>query len=298
MTWRFALIVAPVPADDPRTDFADTLAVIDPDAPALSVGELSTQRGDGIFETIGVVDGHPQEVQAHLERLAHSARLCDLPAPNLAQWRAAVERAAVECPAGESAIKLILSRGVERVATGLEGPTAWVTAAPAADMSVARTEGIKVVTLDRGLDSGAATRAPWLLLGAKTLSYAVNMAALREAHRRDAHDAIFVTSDGYVLEAPTASVILRRGDTFITPEPNGRILHGTTQLSVFDWLEENGHSTGYEHVPAAALGTADAMWLVSSVRLAAPVTLLDGRELPVDRELTAAMNAYLLSPRD
>lgn len=298
MTWRFALIVAPVPADDARTDYSGTLAVIDPDAPALSVGELSTQRGDGIFETIGVVDGHPQEVQAHLERLAHSARLCDLPAPNLAQWRAAVDRAATECPAGESAIKLILSRGVERAATGLEGPTAWVTASPAADMTAARSEGIKVVTLDRGLDSGAASRAPWLLLGAKTLSYAVNMAALREAHRRGAHDAIFVTTDGYVLEAPTASVILRRGDTFVTPEPNGGILHGTTQLSVFDWLEENGHSTGYEHVPTAALGTADAMWLVSSVRLAAPVTHLDGRALPVDRELTAAMNDYLLGPRD
>lgn len=298
MTWRFALLVAPVPADDTRTDFADTLAVIDPDAPALSVGELSTQRGDGIFETIGVVDGHPQEVQAHLERLAHSARLCDLPAPNLPQWRAAVERAAAECPAGESAIKLILSRGVERAATGLEGPTAWVTASPAADQSRARSEGVRVVTLDRGLDSGAAVRAPWLLLGAKTLSYAVNMAALREAARRDAHDAIFVTNDGYVLEAPTASVILRRGDTFVTPEPTGGILQGTTQLSLFDWLEEQGHSTGYEHVPAAALADADALWLVSSVRLAAPVTHLDGRELPVDRELTAAMNAYLLSPRD
>ena len=298
MTWRFALLVAPVAADDSRTDFADTLSVIDPDAPALSVGELSTQRGDGIFETIGVVDGHPQEVQAHLERLAHSARLCDLPAPNLAQWRAAVDRAAAECPAGESAIKLLLSRGVERVATGLEGPTAWVTASPVADFARVRTDGIKVATLDRGLDSRAAVRAPWLLLGAKTLSYAVNMAALREAHRRGADDAIFVTSDGYVLEAPTASVILRRGDRFITPEPTGGILQGTTQLSVFDWLEENGHSTDYEHVPAASLADADAMWLVSSVRLAAPVTHLDGTALPVDAELTAAMNAYLLSPRD
>ncbi|GGH43446.1 aminodeoxychorismate lyase [Microbacterium album] len=298
MTWRFALIVDPVASDDARSDFADTLRVIDPDAPALSVGELSTQRGDGIFETIGVVDGHPQEVQAHLERLAHSARLCDLPEPNLAQWRAAVARAAAECPPGESAIKLILSRGVERVRTGLQGPTAWVTASPAADQTAARTEGVRVVTLDRGIDGGASARAPWLLLGAKTLSYAVNMAALREAHRRGASDAIFLTSDGYVLEAPTASVILRRGDTFVTPEPTGGILHGTTQLSVFDWLEREGHSTGYEHLPAAALADADGLWLVSSVRLAAPVTHVDGADLPVDRELTAAMNRYLLSPRD
>jgi 4-amino-4-deoxychorismate lyase len=48
----------------------------------------------------------------------------------------------------------------------------------------------------------------------------------------------------------------------------------------------------------AALRDADAAWLVSSTRLAAPLTHVDGRELPVDRDLTAALNAYLLSPRD
>ena len=93
--------------------------------------------------------------------------------------------------------------------------------------------GIRVVTLDRGIDSGVPARAPWLLLGAKTLSYAVNMAAIREAKRRGADDAIFVSSDGIVLEAPTASLILRFGDRFVTPAPNGGILHGTTQLSLF-----------------------------------------------------------------
>lgn len=300
MTWRLAFLIDPVPADDPRTDFTGTFAPIDPDAPALSVGDLSSNRGDGIFESVAVVDGHAQEVRAHLERLAHSARLCELPAPNPGQWRAAIEAAAAQCPPGEHTVKLLVSRGVQHGGpdAGIHGPTAWLTAAPSADHSAVRRDGLKVVTLERGYDSGAAARAPWLLLGAKTLSYAVNMAAIREAKRRGADDAVFVTSDGYVLEGPTSTVIFRRGDTFITPEPTGGILHGTTQLSVFDWLEDNGLPTGYEHVPTAALLDADAAWFVSSVRLATPLTHVDGRELPVDRELTAAMNAYLLSPRD
>lgn len=294
MAWRFALMIDPIAADENRTDFADTFTPVDPAAPALTVGELSTQRGDGIFESIGVVDGHAQEVGPHLERLAHSARLCELPVPNAAQWRAAVELAAEHCGAGESVIKLILSRGVEHG----PAPTAWVTAAEASDFSRARREGIAVVTLDRGYPLDVPARAPWLLLGAKTLSYAVNMAALREARRRGADDAIFTTTDGYVLEAPTASLILRRGDTFTTPAPTAGILHGTTQLSLFEHLEARGFAVAYETIPAAALAAVDAAWLVSSVRLAAPITAIDGAALPVDAEFTASLNTYLLSPRD
>lgn len=293
MAQRFALMITPVDADEERADFSDSFTAVNPTAPALSVGELSTQRGDGVFESIGVVDGHAQEVEPHVQRLAHSAKLCDLPAPNLEQWRQAIALAAAECGPGEAVIKLILSRGVEHG----PAPTAWATAAPASDFSAARTDGIRIVTLDRGYDLGAGERAPWLLLGAKTLSYAVNMAALREAHRRGADDAVFVTRDGYVLEAPTASLIIRRGDRFITPAPSGGILHGTTQLSVYEYLTDQGLTAEYATLTVDDLTGADAAWLVSSIRLAAPITAVDGAPLPVDGAFTAALNAYLLSPR-
>ena len=294
MTRRFALMIDPAAADADRTDFSDTFTLVDAAAPALSVGELSTQRGDGVFESIGVVDGHAQEVVPHLERLAHSAQLCDLPMPNQTQWHQAIERAAAHCEQGEYVIKLILSRGVEHGPT----PTAWVTAAPASDFSEVRERGVRVVTLDRGYDLTVAENAPWLLLGAKTLSYAVNMAALREAHRRGADDAIFLSRDGFVLEAPTASLILRVGDRFVTPAPNGGILHGTTQLSVYEYLAGRGFEAEYAQIPASDLPQADAAWLVSSVRLAAPITAVDGTDLAVDHALTAELNHYLLSPRD
>lgn len=294
MTRRFCLMIEPAASDSPVADFAGTFTIVDPEAPALSVGELSTQRGDGIFESIGVVDGHAQEVTAHIERLAHSAELCDLPVPNAEQWRLAVAVASAHCGPGEAVIKLILSRGVEHG----PAPTAWVTAAAAPDNAKARAQGISVVTLDRGFDSDAPARAPWLLLGAKTLSYAVNMAAIREAKKRGADDAIFLSSDRVVLEGPTSSVILRRGDRFVTPAPGAGILHGTTQLSMFAYLEGCGFETAYETVPADALTTADAAWLVSSVRLAAPVTAIDGTPIPVDHALTDDLNRYLLSPRD
>lgn len=265
---------------------APTVTRTDLDAPALTVGELAAQRGEGVFETIAVVDGHPQEAGAHLERLAHSAALCDLPAPDLGLWREVVAEAAAEAPSGEAVIKIILSTG-----------GSWAIVGPASDHRAVRRDGVRVVTLDRGYDSGAAERAPWLLAGAKTLSYAVNMAALREARRRGADDAIFLTSDGYVLEAPTASLILRIGGCFLTPEPSGGILQGTTQLSAFAWFERRGFDTAYGRIPASDLHTADAAWLVSSSRLAVPITVIDGVPIPVDAALTAELNAHLLSPR-
>lgn len=280
MSRHFAFLVT-------ESDAASAITRTDVDAPALTVGELATQRGEGVFETIAVIDGHPQEAGAHLERLAHSAALCDLPAPDLGLWRNVVARAAAEASPGEAVIKIILCTA-----------GSWATVGPASDHSAVRRDGVRVVTLDRGYDSGAAARAPWLLLGAKTLSYAVNMAALREARRRGADDAIFLTSDGYVLEAPTASLILRIDGRFLTPEPSGGILQGTTQLSAFAWLAGQGFDTAYGRIPASDLQASDAAWLVSSSRLAVPITAIDGEPIPVDAALTAELNAHLLTPRE
>ena len=294
MAWRFALMIDPVASDDQGGDHTGTFRAVDPEAAVLPLGELSAQRGDGVFESIGVVDGYPHEVGPHLERLAHSAAQCDLPAPNLAQWRAAVDRAATEAGPGESVIKLILSRGVE----GGPHPTAWVTLADAPDNTAARRDGVRVVTLDRGYPLGVPAQSPWLLLGAKTLSYAVNMAAIREAKRRGADDDVFVTTDGFVLEAPTASVLLRIDGRFVTPAPSAGILHGTTQVSVFAHLEGRGLQAAYETVPVADLARADAAWLLSSVRLAAPISAVDGVPVAIDRDLTDELNAFLLARRD
>jgi 4-amino-4-deoxychorismate lyase len=53
--------------------------------------------------------------------------------------------------------------------------------------------------------------------------------------------------------------------------------------------------TGFELLTPADLVKADALWLVSSGRQAAPVRAVDGVEHEIDRELTAGMNEYLLT---
>ncbi len=57
----------------------------DPDTAQIKVDDLGLLRGDGVFETILVVDGKPRELRPHLERLARSAAMLDLPEPDLAR---------------------------------------------------------------------------------------------------------------------------------------------------------------------------------------------------------------------
>ncbi|CAD5989215.1 aminodeoxychorismate lyase [Agreia sp. COWG] len=271
---------------------ADTGCVqVDPEDPHVFVTDLGVTRGDGIFETISVCNGRPQALEPHLARFARSARLLDLPEPDLALYRRAV-LAAIEAhdDVPELFVKTVMTRGIE--GTGVA--TGWAYATEAGDFAAARTAGIRVVTLDRGLRHDVAQTSPWLLQGAKTLSYAVNRAALREASRRDADDVIFTSSDGFVLEGPTANVILRLGDRLVTPRTDQGILAGTTQASVFEFAESIGLQTEYAVLPVAALAEADALWLVSSVRQAAPVNSLDGISRQVDGELTRRMTEFLL----
>ncbi|GAA2046062.1 aminodeoxychorismate lyase [Agromyces tropicus] len=295
MAETVTFLVDPLPVDASTEFLEASFREIEPGSGALAVNDFAPHRGDGVFETLAVVDGHVQEVEPHLARLANSARLTELPEPNLEQWRLVIRRAAERVPAeGEFALKIALSRGVDPGNT----PTGWVHVTPGADFAASRERGIRVVTLDRGVARGAGERSPWLLLGAKTLSYASNMAAIREAKRRGADDAVFVSADGYVLEGPTSSVLARIGDVIVTPPPAAGILHGTTQRSVFAYLEGQGRAVEYRDLTVDDLRGADAAWLMSSVRMAAPIAELDGTSMPVDHEATAELNAYLLSPRD
>src|SRR5436309_1090010 len=165
---------------------------------------------------------------------------------------------------GDMALKLVYTRGVE----GGDGtPTGFALGMEIADKVIQqRQDGVAAITLERGIEPGLAARAPWLLLGAKSLSYAINMAAGREAQRRGAQEVIFTASDGSVLEGPTSTVVTATGSVLRTPPAAIGILPGTTQAALFRAAERAGWSVKVEPLPVADLFTADAVVFASSVR--------------------------------
>lgn len=263
--------------------------VADATIPQLSVTDLVATRGDGVFETIGAFDGAPVNVGPHLERLARSAGMIDLPAPDLATLAEAVDAAiAAHEPVAEMSVRVMLTRGIE----GAGIPTCWIHARVSDDWSPCRA-GMRVAVLDRGLATTVAETSPWLLPGAKTLSYAVNMAAVREAKRRGAADVLFLASDGFVLEGPTSTLLVRRGEEYLTTPVSAGVLAGTSVKSLFTWLQAEGSETREELMTVADVAGSDGAWLLSSTRLAAPIAQLDDVELPVDLELTARFEKVL-----
>jgi 4-amino-4-deoxychorismate lyase len=248
-------------------------------APLLHADDLAVVRGDGIFESLLVRDGGPCLLEAHLQRLAESAEMMDLPSPDAEPWRRAAFAAAArwtEQAGDEGVMRLVYSRGRE----GGGPPTGYVMVTPLPErVAAARRDGLAALTLARGLPT-TASAAPWLLAGAKTLSYAVNMAALRYAAERGAGDVIFVSSDGYVLEGPRSTVVIATMDGLLTPPPSLPILRGTTQQALFTVAVEKGYQCQYRPLLPADLLTARGVWLVSSITLAARVHTLDGRPLP------------------
>ncbi|NMO04429.1 aminodeoxychorismate lyase [Gordonia sp. TBRC 11910] len=263
----------------------------DASAPLLYADDLAAVRGDGIFETLLVRGGRACGVGRHLDRLARSAAIVDLPVPDRDAFATAVDTAAglwtqrhgVDV---EGLLRIVYSRGRESDPASAQRPgaaTAYVTVgAVPARAAAARTEGVAAITLDRGYSVDLAPAAPWALLGAKTLSYAENMAALRHAARLGYDDVIYLSSEGIVLEGPRSTVVAVVGKTLVTPPTDTGILPGTTQQALFDYAQANGWEVTTERMRTEDLIAADSVWMVSSVTLAARIRRINSYDFDVE----------------
>ena len=223
-----------------------------------------------------MVNGQAQSLGAHLARMERSAAVLDLSFPSAGDWRQSVDAAVRAWTGGpEMAVRLVLTRGTEP-----DGVTWYVLADPVSPAALARRRtGVSALTLERGLDPGLAGQAPWLLMGAKSLSYAVNTAAQRWARAHQADDAIFVAPGGIVLEGTTSAVLIARGRRLLSPPLSLGILPSITLDRLFDSALTAGWETGFEHLTVDDLHSADGVWLISSIAGVARVHTLDGTAL-------------------
>jgi 4-amino-4-deoxychorismate lyase len=269
------------------------VGVVPTDTPILRADDLGALRGDGIFETMHVRDGVPWLLDRHLDRMVASAARMELALPDRSALVELAGQATAVWPEGaEGALRLVCTRGPEDEGGGV---TVFATLGEVGESNrVARHDGIAVVTASLGLPAGLRADAPWLLGGAKTLSYAVNMASQRYARRVGADDVLWVSGDGYALEAPTSTLVWLTGTTLgtVPVEPTG-ILAGTTARYLLEHAAHLGWDTGERMITPTELAATDGVWLTSSVRGVAAVRSLDGTPMPYSPDDTRGIRTLL-----
>jgi 4-amino-4-deoxychorismate lyase len=259
-----------------------------PARPALDPLDLALVRGDAVFEALRTYGGRPFRLREHLDRLAGSAAALELPLPGGLEELAL--RAVAEAGGGDAVLRLICTRGPEGPpGAGEGGPAAFAicTEIPAS-FETERARGLRLILLTTAADPLVRAASPWLLPGVKSISYATNMAAQRTARARGADDAVLVGLGGELLEAPTASLWWRSGQTLFTPSLDLGILAGITRAVLADLAPTLGLKVLEGVYTAEDLASADEAFLSSSTREVMPVVEVDGTPIADGRPGPAA----------
>lgn len=230
-------------------------------------------RGDGAFEVIRVYDGQPFAMEEHLSRLTRSATNLRLPV-DVEAVRADAGRLLAHAGAGpdHQCLRIVITRGGRRLLL---------------------TERMLEIPEQARLMS--VTYAPTRILdGIKSLSYAANMLAGRLARERGYDDALLVTPEGSVLEAPTSSIFWVRDGRLLTPPLDEHILASITRAVVIDVAGAQEQSCTLEE-----LFQADEIFLASTVREVWPVVAVDEQAFagagPVSTRVRDAVQARIAS---
>jgi 4-amino-4-deoxychorismate lyase len=249
------------------------------DEPLLNVDDVAVLRGRGVFETVRVYGGTPFRLADHLERLALSAERVHLPAPLESAFADAAESAIAAGGERDAMLRLLWTGG--REGGGAPRGFALVSTLPSG-LDELRTRGLRLVT---------STWAAGALAGAKSTSYAGNMTVQDDAVRGGADDALFVAPDGTVLEAPTANIWFREGETLLTPALSLPILAGVTRAALAELAPGLGYTVEEGRYALDRLLASDEVFVSSSVREVMPAAAVDDRRLSLGPAAAALQEA-------
>jgi D-alanine transaminase len=271
-----------------------------PERATVSVMDRGFLFGDGVYEVIPSYGGHFLGLAPHLARLESSLAAVAIPSPlSLTEWGAVLRRLIGAPPAADQYVYLQITRGApderDHLCPPRIAPTVFAMARPIKPRRPeVAIEGVACVTR---------SDIRWRRCEIKAVSLLAAVMMRREAEDAGALETIMIR-DGEVTEGSSTNVFLVRDGELITPPKGQLILSGITRELVIDLARGLGIRVSERPIPAAALGSADEIWLTSSTREALPVTRLDdgsvgtGRPGPLWQRLDAAYQTLKTRTRD
>jgi branched-chain amino acid aminotransferase len=261
-------------------------ALVDAAEARISPFDHGLLTGDGVFETLVVLDGTPFAVRRHLERLAVSCNGLGLDVPDADLLRDAMAAVVRANDVTSARLRITVTGGDSPLGSdrGPHGPTVVVATGELAAWPP--TADVVVVPWTRNEKSA--------LAGLKTTSYGENVVALAYAKERGADEAIFANTAGELCEGTGSNVFVASGGVLRTPPLRSGCLAGVTRALVIEALGD----VVEEDLPLSALASADEAFLTSTTRDVQPIRAVDGRALaaapgPLTRAAAAAFKSVV-----
>lgn len=231
---------------------------------SIPVNDLGLMRGLAVFEYLRTYQGRPFHLEDHLERLEASAHAIGISLPYTLEEIAAIVETLIEKNRfPETAIKIFVTGGESRDQIWFEGKARLiVTAAP---FKAPLIPSIHVV----------ATHHRRILPRAKTTCYIPALLALKEAKDQGAHDALFIGSDGKILESTMGNFFGVQKGVLVTPSSSEELLLGITRSVVLKLADQ------VEEKPLFLSDTFEEAFLTSSSKEILPITSLNQKPLPI-----------------
>ena len=244
------------------------------DRALVSVFDRSFLYGDGLFETMCVVNGKPFRWAQHMERLRSGADFLGIKIPlgGKAMGKFAAELIARNrMPNG--LLRLTLSRGV-----GLRGyspkgankPTLVMTLHPAPDASGIGSAGWKLITASFRLPAGET------LAHFKTANKLAQVLARAEADAVGADEALLLNTDGFVVEGASSNLFWVQSGAVCTPPMTSGVLAGVTRAVVLELCDKLALPVREATVTPKVLREAEGVFLTLSTLGVKTAAELDG----------------------
>lgn len=254
----------------------------------IPVNDRGFMYGDGLFETVRVVDGHLFRMPQHLERLARGANFLKIILPFTArELQQFAEQLIEKNELTEAVLRLTVTRGPgERGYTPKPGGGATVVmtahAAPTSENPAQwslMTSSFHVLAADP-------------LSSFKTLNKLTHVMARAEAAEKGADEALLINTNGEVAETASGNIFWVYNEKICTT-PTGRgVLPGITRAVVLEICQTLGLLTTKRVIKPEALRNSEGIFVTQSVHGIVPVTTFDGEPVAPSPLVDQIFSAY------
>lgn len=262
----------------------------------ISVYDHGLLYGDGVFEGMRSYGGRVFRMDAHLERLWHSAKAIWLEIPLApAEMAEAVNETLRRNELQDAYIRLIVTRGAGTLGLDPNRTSNPQVIIIADKISLYPTEfyenGLEIVTVST-IRNHPAALSPRI----KSLNYLNNILAKIEGLQAGCIEALMLNHKGEVAECTGDNIFLVREGKVYTPPIDAGILEGITRQAVLDLAVEAGIEVREIPLTKHDVYIADECFLTGSAAEVIPVVKVDSRKIgegkpgPVTRRLTEAFH--------